>query len=117
MRELLNVTYLLSDEKILDEQAISSISYSARNILIFIDNRKSFHPDFFMFQLEFGIIGFYEKIKHNPKLNIYTEQIKMNLQFQISEKIIDSIKGLLEKIQEEESLPKDLHNPIVKKLF
>jgi len=117
MNELLNLAHLFSDEKILAEQAIPGEKYSLENILKFIELRDSFHPDFFLFQLEYGIIAYYEKIKYNQKLRPYAEEMRKSLQSEISEEGVGSIVNLLNKMKENEFLVNSANNLIVKKIF
>jgi len=117
MNDLLNLAHLFSDEKMLAEQSISSEQYSLENILKFIEIRDSFHPDFFLFQLEYGIITYYEKIKCNPKLRPYAEEIRKGLHTKISEEGVCSIVNLLNKIKGNEFSVNNPNNLIVKKIF
>jgi hypothetical protein len=97
IEKLSNLVDLLKEES-LNKCSISTENFSVQNLLTILKNRKSFNPDFFLYQFESDLIYFYENLKNNEKLEPYKKKIRKLLDLQISDLVIEETHVVLIKL-------------------
>lgn len=101
---------LLSDERLLEEQAISNEYFNVLDAISLINNEKSH-----LFQIEMKLISLYGAIKDNSDLKTYTNELGYILERPISEDGIKTLRDILIRLKKKVRPDLNLLNEIIVK--
>lgn len=101
---------LLSDERLLEEQAISNEYFNVLNAISLINNEKNH-----LFLIEMGLISLYETIKDNSDWKTYIDELGYILGHPISEDDIETLKDILIRLKKKLRPNLNLSNEIIVK--
>jgi hypothetical protein len=99
MDNLGRVIDILKDEELLIKQSMSRDDFYIENLLQLIHNDNMSNTDFFMAQVEKMLIMVYDKIKNNILFAEYIKNMEMIIQNPLSEKTINTLDNILNKMR------------------